>query len=296
VKSRPPTLEDVPELARFLAAASDGDPPDEEEIRSWLKSPSHNVEGNFRMWFGRDELVAYSDLGVFGDVSWLDLRVQCDLRGGPVEEEALAWNVARAARVEPRVGLLRRVLASADEGGAAASARAGFAPIRHSFRMRIDLAEPPPAPEPPRGVMLRSHRPGEERAVWAVHQESFRDSWGHEEDDPYDAWLEDRIETPSFDPELWVVADAGDEIAGISLCRVRNDRGWVGVLGVRRNWRRRGLGAALLRESFRRLWERGERIVGLGVDAESPTGAVRLYEREGMRVDHRTTTYERTVP
>jgi mycothiol synthase len=296
VKSRPPTLEDVPELARFLAEASDGDPPDEEEIRSWLESPSHDVEGNFRMWFGGDELVAYSDLGVFGDVSWLDLRVRPDLRGGPVEEETLAWNVARAARVEPRVGLLRRVLASADEGGAAASARAGFAPIRHSFRMRIDLAEPPPAPEPPRGVTLRSHRPGEERAVWAAHQESFRDTWGHEEDDPYDAWLEDRIETPSFDPELWVVADTGDEIAGISLCRVRNDRGWVGVLGVRRSWRRQGLGAALLRESFRRLWERGERIVGLGVDAESPTGAVRLYEREGMRVDHRTTTYERTVP
>jgi mycothiol synthase len=151
-------------------------------------------------------------------------------------------------------------------------------------------------PTPPAGVVLRSHRGGEERAVWAAHQEAFRDSWGHDEDDPYDGWVEDRVESPSFDPDLWVIADADGEVAGISLCRIRNGRGWVGVLGVRRPWRRLGLGATLLRESFRRFWERGERSVGLGVDAESPTGAVRLYEREGMSVDHRTVTYERALP
>ena len=59
--------------------------------------------------------------------------------------------------------------------------------------------------------------------------------------------------------------------------------GWVGTLGVRPGWRRRGLGETLLRASFRALHERGLRRVGLGVDTENVTGALRLYERVGMR-------------
>lgn len=42
------------------------------------------------------------------------------------------------------------------------------------------------------------------------------------------------------------------------------------------------MGAALLRDSFGRFWERGEHSVGLGVDAASDSGAFPLYERAGM--------------
>ena len=71
--------------------------------------------------------------------------------------------------------------------------------------------------------------------------------------------------------------------------------GWVGVLAVRRPWRRRGLGEALLRESFALFAERGKRAAGLGVDAENTTGAVALYERVGMHVVRRSDTWERTA-
>ena len=64
--------------------------------------------------------------------------------------------------------------------------------------------------------------------------------------------------------------------------------GWIRSLFVRRPWRRRGLGMALLLDAFRRFHERGERKVGLGVDAESETGATRLYERAGMQVAEAT--------
>jgi ribosomal protein S18 acetylase RimI-like enzyme len=53
---------------------------------------------------------------------------------------------------------------------------------------------------------------------------------------------------------------------------------------VRRPWRQRGLGLALLLQSFRAFHERGENRVGLGVDSANETGATRLYERAGMRV------------
>jgi ribosomal protein S18 acetylase RimI-like enzyme len=69
----------------------------------------------------------------------------------------------------------------------------------------------------------------------------------------------------------------------------------VGSLAVRRPWRRRGLGEALLRDAFLRFAERGKRSAGLGVDAENTTGAVALYERVGMHVVRRSDTWERTV-
>jgi ribosomal protein S18 acetylase RimI-like enzyme len=58
----------------------------------------------------------------------------------------------------------------------------------------------------------------------------------------------------------------------------------VNALGVRRPWRKHGLGLALLTHSFGEFFRRGEQIVGLGVDAENQTGATRLYQRAGMQV------------
>ena len=86
-----------------------------------------------------------------------------------------------------------------------------------------------------------------------------------------------------FDPALWCVVRAGDEIAAGTICTADTyGGGFVLALFTRRPWRRQGVGAALLRDAFGRFWERGERSVGLGVDAANDTGAFRLYERAGM--------------
>jgi ribosomal protein S18 acetylase RimI-like enzyme len=64
---------------------------------------------------------------------------------------------------------------------------------------------------------------------------------------------------------------------------------------VRKPWRRRGLGLALLQHAFTEFWRRGERTVALGVDAENPTGATRLYERAGMHVLFDAVVYEKPL-
>jgi ribosomal protein S18 acetylase RimI-like enzyme len=91
----------------------------------------------------------------------------------------------------------------------------------------------------------------------------------------------------------------GDEVAGISLCPPHSiddsEVGWVGTLGVRRPWRKRGLGLALLRHSFNEFYRRGKRKVGLGVDAENLTGALRLYENAGMHVEQAFDQYEKEL-
>jgi ribosomal protein S18 acetylase RimI-like enzyme len=71
--------------------------------------------------------------------------------------------------------------------------------------------------------------------------------------------------------------------------------GWVGTLGVRREWRKCGIGMALLRHSFNEFYRRGKRKVGLGVDAQNLTGALRLYENAGMHVHQAFDQYEKEL-
>ena len=85
-------------------------------------------------------------------------------------------------------------------------------------------------------------------------------------------------------------------MVGACLCwpRARDDpeAGYVGELAVRKSWRRRGLGLALLQHAFRGFKERGKLRAVLHVDSENITGAIRLYERAGMYVDRLFHTYE----
>ena len=71
--------------------------------------------------------------------------------------------------------------------------------------------------------------------------------------------------------------------------------GYVDMVGVRREYRRRGLAQAMLRRSFVLYWDRGQRSVGLGVDGESLTHAVALYEKVGMHIHRRLMCYEKVL-
>jgi mycothiol synthase len=163
----------------------------------------------------------------------------------------------------------------------------GYAHVRTFHRMVLDLtAGGVPAPVWPHGLELRPFdRERDGRRVHAAIEEAFADEWGHEPRD-YEAWSERMFEVEQFDPTLWLVVWDRDEVAAASLdyCGYLGDWGFVRQIGVRPAWRQRGLGLALLHESFRRFAERGETTAALGVDSENPTGATRLYERAGMRI------------
>jgi mycothiol synthase len=170
----------------------------------------------------------------------------------------------------------------------------GFERVRYFWKMGIDLDEEPSSPEWPEGIRLERARRGEERAVFDASEDAFQDHWDHQPND-YDEWRTWMVESDSYDPANWLLAREGDEIAGISLLFIEPDVGWVGVLGVRRRWRRRGLGKALLLASFHEIRERGKPRAVLGVDAQNPTGATRLYESAGMRVINESAAYRLLV-
>ena len=162
----------------------------------------------------------------------------------------------------------------------------GFERVRSFFRMVIELDGPVPAPAWPAGVELRPFDPDRHgRELYDAEGEAFADDWGYVQR-PYGEWHARVFGRSGFDPSLVPVAWEGDEIVAFSrnYPKRNGDWGWIGTLGVRAAWRRRGLGLALLRESFRRFRATGETATALGVDVENPTGATRLYERAGMRV------------
>ena len=180
----------------------------------------------------------------------------------------------------------RRIQNGVFEADAAAGRlleRLGYGAVRVFREMRIELEAPPPAPEWPDGLRAVAFDPERDaRDFHAAHQEAFADGWDFTPSD-FESWSMGRLGGGHFDPALWCVVRAGEEIAAGSICTGDTyGGGWVDSLFTRRAWRRRGVGAALLHDVFSRFWERGERSIGLGVDAASETGAFRLYERAGM--------------
>jgi mycothiol synthase len=172
----------------------------------------------------------------------------------------------------------------------------GYAVVRHFWRMRIEMDAPPPAPVWPEGVTVRACVRGQdERPIFDTIEEAFADHWGHVPR-KYDDWYEVNVASESYDPALWFLATvANDEPAGAIRGRMRGDEGWINTLGVRRPWRRSGLGMALLLQAFGAFYAQGARAVALGVDARNPTGATRLYERAGMRVGLQFAVYEKEL-
>ncbi len=174
----------------------------------------------------------------------------------------------------------------------------GWQPIRYSFQMRIELDDDLSEPDWPEGLSLRNLHPGEEERVYEAQMDAFADHWEFRRTS-LEEWRTFTVDDHSFDPSLWWLVEDGDELAAMSLnsWHFSGDPqfGWIGILGVRPRWRRRGLATALLLHSFRDFRDRGATRVGLGVDGENTTGAVRLYESVGMRVARRNDTYEKEL-
>ena len=290
VRLRDASEDDTPAIGALMAQhalASFGEIElSEDEIRSWFREP--------RLWIqlaeGDGELVGYLDVrsedgGRFDvDARTLDAEV------APV--------LVQAAETHAQQGVLRGYVQGDEPVLRGAYGAAGWRPIRYSFRMQIELGGDLPEPVWPDGLEPRNVREGEEERVYEAHMDSFVDHWDFRRES-FDDWARHTSDNHRFDPSLWWLVDDGDELAAISLnsWHFSGDPqfGWIHVLGVRPAWRRRGLATALLLHSFRDFKQRGATRVGLGVDGENTTGAVRLYERVGMRQVRRDDTYEKTL-
>lgn len=281
------TAEVLNEHSRRLYGTADTTPA---ELREDWSAPEVDFPDNVLVAEVEGRLVGYADVIPHGETAWLDVR-GTDSRS----YEPLLDAIARRADTLGR-DHVRGWAPEIDRDLQEAYDRAGFRPFRHSFRMEIELGGDLSPPEWPDGFSVRPFRGGDERAAWEVQQDSFADTWGFTPD-PFETWAHWNL-GEYFQPAHWFFVEAGDEVAAVALCRRSESEpglGWVNILGVRPAYRRLGLAIALLQHVFEHFAGLGLKTVGLDVDAENPTGAVRLYERAGMHVARRDIRFERVT-
>jgi mycothiol synthase len=169
---------------------------------------------------------------------------------------------------------------------------AGFKEVRRHYTMLVDVADSDPNTEDPEGIHIRSCTEEDTEVIHGLLEETFADHWGFTPIS-YETWRKQSFERTDTHLDMWFLASEGDEPAGFLVGRPMEDMGWVADLGVRKRWRKRGIGSALLRRSFADFKRRGFEKIGLGVDASNETGAVRVYEQVGMTPSRVYLTYEK---
>ena len=218
----------------------------------------------------------------------------------------LRWTEARQRQVAAGhpPSVTKRLESWAHEGEGARIALLegnGYAVVRYFFMMDRPTLDEIPRASFPEGVEIRPVRDDDLPAIFEMEVAAFRDHFGGIDDTP--EAFERMVRDPRRDTALWVVAWHGDEIVGQSLNRIdraENEafgvtRGWVNAVGVRRAWRSRGIGRALVAESLGVLRDAGMTSARLGVDAENPHGALGLYESLGFGVVKRGMNYRKPM-
>ena len=286
----------------------------EKEMEHELSFPTAHPETDcFLAWEG-EKLVGYSDLYV---------------RAGDVNNDGIiyCWGV-----VHPqwrRRGLGRRLLDAAydrassyaneiAEGGinfqcgardAEQDRRAlfegfGMEQVRYFVNLARSLNGNLPAVDLPDGIRLRVFDPERDaETAWRIDDSAFRDHWGYTESklEEFLHW----IKMPSFRADLscLAVSETTGEAVGLALNLIDPDwiaqtgrqEGYVDTLAVLREYRRQGLGSALLAQSLHGLSEAGMEAAHLHADADNLTGAMRLYERSGFRVRKTSVSYRKVI-
>ena len=229
-----------------------------------------------------ERVVAFGLLEDRGDLWRIDAYVHPGEQGRGLGTELVGALEATAASRGAR--RIQNGVAEPDEAGHRLLAGLGYRAVRVFRELRIDLELAPERPEWPNGLVPDEFDPDRDAVAFhAAQQAAFADHWEYRPRD-LARWRELHLETEAFDPSLWRVVRAGDEIVAGAICEGnRYGGGWVSVLFTQRPWRAQGVGRALLRDAFWKFRDRGEPSAGLTVDAENTTGAFQLYESAGMR-------------
>ena len=299
---RAPRVGDADDIARLLAAFDTSFGVEETEQPEDLLDEWRELDLSRDAWVWEldGRIVAYAAVHARGEQAAnsrlvADGYVSPDYAGRGLGT-AIVDNTERRARERAAPRIENAVLGNDARAAELLQAR-GYRDVRHFYRMRIELDGPPPEPRWPEGFEIAAFDPAEAHEFHDALKDGFAEEWGHTPE-PFEAFAKRRLEEERFDPTLWTTVRVGDEIAAVLIADWKRygETGWIESIAVRKPRRRRGLGEALLLRAFGQLYDRGERVVRLGVDAENPTGATRLYERVGMSVSFEAVIYAKDLP
>jgi len=167
----------------------------------------------------------------------------------------------------------------------------GYRPSRWFHGMTRDLSAAIPDVPAPAGVDVVGLTPDRWENARLIRNDAFRDHWGSTET-PADAWAH-FMEISALRPAFSFLAYSGGEPLGLVISHEyeafneatgRRDL-YVALVGTRRAGRNRGIASALLLRALTGARAAGFASASLGVDADSPTGALGLYQRAGFTVE-----------
>jgi mycothiol synthase len=292
--ARPVTPGDAPAVNELVVAA-------DEAVQGWSDSTEADLVDWWRevdlehdSWVIEDDSVAaYGVLYPHGESADLDCFVHPTRKGRGLG----SWLLARGETRARERGLLKAhawALAP-DHDARRLFELCDFREVRRYYRMLIELKGPPPPAEWPEGFQVETFKHEDARAFYSALNDAFSEEWNWMPL-PFERWLELRVNAPDADPSLWFIVRDGDEITAVLRADAhRFDAGFVAAIGVLKPWRKRGLGLALLHHAFGEFYRRGQPRVALGVDAQNPTGATKLYERAGMHVAYEALAFEKVL-
>ena len=272
LSSRPATPEDARAILAIVTARDIED----------LGFPDYALEDvQEELADSRDACVVLdgSELVAFAMLEDHDARVAVhpDACGRGIGSGLLRWAEERGARRQPVFGsndAARRLLE-----------RAGWTATQHYWRMALDLSRAADATSWPEGFSARAFRPDDGPTAWALIERTVRAG-------------------PGFSPRPWRDRYAADlstvvlapSLVGVALCERWDEegKGYVSYLAVSDEHRGRGLGRALLLESFAKMRAAGLATVELSVNGENES-ATRLYTSVGMEVASHADRYDRGI-
>jgi len=190
---------------------------------------------------------------------------------------------------------------SRNAGAVALHEQRGYQPVRWFHSMTRDLSAAIPAAIIPAGVEISGYAPERAEHALLVRNESFRDHWESTETSTQ-SWAR-FLASPAFRPGLSFLAYEGSEPLGMLISREHDAYNratghrdlHIALVGTRAAGRKRGIATALLMTAMSAARAEGYDQASLGVDADSLTGAVRLYERAGFTVALTWTAYRKQL-
>jgi mycothiol synthase len=282
---------EVEQVRALVGAAADADgvSPLSEHVLLHLR---HGGDEPGRNLLARaaDRLVGYAHVDTTDRVEGAsaELVVHPDARG-----RGIGRTLGEAAVAASPDGRLRLWAHGEHPAAAHLAAAMGFRRARVLWQMRRSLIAPLPVVALPKGVTVRTFRPGRDEDAWLrVNTRAFA---GHPEQGSWTRRaLDARMLEPWFDPAGFFLAERDEEIVGFHWTKVHGGAaaegqqphghepiGEVYVVGVDPSAQGTGLGPALTVVGLRYLRDRGLGQVMLYVD-EANTNAIKVYERLGF--------------
>lgn len=311
------------DLSALVALINEADAHDKLERATTLQELDHEMsfptaspETDCFLAWDSDRLVGYTDMYVRKGnpkrdkettiYSWGLVHPRWRRRGLGHRLLATAYRRAQAylPEVEVRRVNLQCTARDVEKGAIALYESLGMKQVRYFVNLARPINGNLPPVQVPDGFGLRTFDPERDvETVWWVAEAAFRDHWGHSEGDLND--FLHQIQLPYFRPELWFLAEveATGKVVGLGLNVINPDwlvqtgrqEGYVNTLAVLREYRRQGLGTALLVQSLHALRDEGMESVDLHADAENLTGAMHLYEQVGFNVRKTSLAYQKLL-